>query len=746
MSQRALWRSFAGGEITPELLGRIDITKYQTGLATCLNAVVLPHGPAARRPGFGFVQRARDSAHKVRLIPFAFSATQTVIIEFGYQYARFHINGQTLLESNIAVSAITGNQVTATAHGYSVGDGVYMGGRFLIVSQVVDANNFKVTDLWGAVVTPTGTTVARVYTIATPYVDTDLFDIHYVQKNDVLTLVHPSYPAQELRRLGAASWSLVAVSFTAPAAPGSPPSPVVTNPTVGKPVQQSYVYTYIGSDGVTESLPSPAGTDNNDLTIQGNFNTITLPAVTGATRYRVYKLRGGIYGYIGQTTGTSVVDDNILPDTTRAPPNGIYTLNDATGNYPAAVTYYEQRRWFAGTNNNPQNIWATRNATDNNLTNSFPSEDDDGILFRIASRQQNAIRHLIPLADLIALTVGGEFRIFAENAPSITPTSLTIKPQGYSGASNVQPIGTNNSVLYVQAQGSRVRELAYNWQSQAYTSIDISIMSPHLFNSYTMVEMAYVRAPIPQVWLVRSDGVLLCMTYVPEQQVYGWTQHTAGGGGVFESVAVVSEGFEDVLYAVVRRTINGQSVRYIERLHTRIFSAQADAFYTDSALTYNGASTTTISGLYHLEGQTVQVYANGAVFPTATVTGGSITLQAAATEVTIGLQYVTQLQTLPILVVGDPTFGEGLRKNVNKVRIRVNQSNLIKAGPSFSKLTAYPARSVTDNYGSPPALRTAELGFAVTPGWGSDGALCIQQDDPVPLTVLSVVLDYAFGG
>lgn len=741
---KLLWRSFAGGEITPELYGRLDITKFQTGLALCLNAEVLPHGPATRRPGFQFVNRAKDSSHAVRVIPFAFSATQTVVLEFGHQYIRFHINGATLLESNLAVTAIAGSQVTATAHGYSVGDWVYMG-RFLVVASVVDANNFTVTDLWGATVTPTGATVARVYTLASSYLSTDLFDLHFAQSSDVLTITHPSYPATELRRLGATNWQLASVTFSAPTAPSAP----TVTPTVavaGNPTPQSYVRTYIAADGVTESLPSPATGTSNDLSLAGNLNTISWTTVAGATRYNVYKQRGGLYGYIGQTTGTSIIDNNILPDTTKTPPQSIYTLNTGANEYPSAVTYFEQRRWFAGTGNNPQNVYATRNGTEANLTSSFPSEDDDGMVFRIASRQQNAIRHLLPLGDLIALTVGGEFRIFADNAPAITPTTLSVKPQGYSGASNAQPALTNTSILYVQAQGSRVRELAYNWQAQSFTSIDISIMAPHLFNGYTVVDMAFVRAPVPSLWAVRSDGVLLGMTYVPEQQVYGWHQHTAGGGGAFESVCVVSEGLEDALYAVVRRTINGQSVRYIERMKSRVFTAQADAPFVDSMLTYSGSPTTTITGLYHLEGQPVQVLADGAVVLGLTVANGSITLPTAASKVQIGLQYVTQLQTLPLAMMGDPSGGQGTTKNVNAVAIRATQTNLLSAGPSFSKLTGFPPRSVSDPYGSAPALKTGEFRFAISPSWNSDGQVCIQQDQPLPLTVLSICPDVATGG
>src|SRR5205085_3293202 len=178
---------------------------------------------------------------------------------------------------------------------------------------------------------------------------------------------------------------------------------------------------------------------------------------------------------------------------------------------------------FAGTDLKPQSIFATRNGTESNLNSSVPSQADDGLEFRVAAQQQNRIRHLVPLSDLMALTAGAEFRIFADGEPAITPTSLTVKPMGYSGASNVQPVVTSGSILYVQAQGSRVRELAYGGEAGAgsYRSIDMTIMAPHLFNGYTISDLAYGRSPDQLCWAVRSDGTLLGMTYVPEQQVYG---------------------------------------------------------------------------------------------------------------------------------------------------------------------------------------------------------------------------------
>lgn len=740
---KTLHRSFAGGEITPEMLGRLDTSKYQTGLDTCRNFTILPHGPASRRPGFRYVAEVKDSTQAVRLIPFAFSADQTAVLEFSDEAVRFHIGGQQLLETALAVVSIAGSTVTVTAHGWSTGDDVFIGTRYHRIT-VTGVNTFTTADRWGNATTASGATAARVYTVASPYQAADLFGVHYTQDSDVLTLVETGYAARELRRVGATNWQFSTISF-APTL--SAPTGVSVTPTVGTAGNQnpqSYCVTVIGSDGVTESLASSIVSTSNNLTVSGNYNTIQCTSTSGL-RYNFYKKRGGAFGYIGQTVATgatvSIVDDNVLADTSKTPPENIYTLNTGAGEYPGAVTYYEQRRWFAGTVNEPQTVWATRNGTEANLTSSVPSQDDDGLEFRIKARQQNAIQHLVPLADMIALTIGAEFRIFADNAPNITPTSLSTKPQGYSGSSNVQPALTSGSILYVQAQGSRIREMAYNWQSNAYTSIDISIMAPHLFNNYSVVDLAYCRAPVPSLWVVRSDGVLLGLTYVPEQQVYGWHQHDTDGA--FESVCVVTEGLEDVLYAVVKRTVDGRDVRYIERLETRLFVDQADAFFVDCGATYSGAATDTISGLYHLEGEVVSILADGAVHPTRTVVDGAITLDADYEQVHIGLPYTADLKTLPLAFEGAPAGGQGMQKNVSTVAIRVYRSSTVRAGPTFDDLVEYPARAVTDPYGSPPALKTEELEFDVQPGWNSDGAVCVRQEDPLPLTVLSMALDVA---
>lgn len=829
MSIKHLLRSFAGGELAPELAGRIDLSKYQTGLSLCRNMLVLPHGPVTRRPGFEFVNAAKDSTQPVRLIPFSFSADQTAVLEFGHQYVRFHIDGGTLLETAKAIAIIVDDVVQINGHGFSVGDWLYIGSRFLRVATVPEANLFTVEDLLGNPVTPTGTTAARVYTLASPFDGADVFGIKFTQSADVLTLAHKSYATRELVRNSAINWAFRTVSFAPTISP--PPSVSISLDTSGGTTNgQTYYYqvTTVAADGVTESLVSSTVSGFNNLANAGNKNTITWTGVSGADRYNVYKRRGGTFGYVGQArpapgtpvainninrtlgsktanvttvsahgastgnfmlvdgtgipsfdglwqitvtgantftyqtkkastvtieqsvTGTvaistlSFVDDNILPDTTQTPPEDIILLNSEAGDYPGTATYYEQRRWFAGTDLKPQVVWATRTGTEVNLTSSLPARDADGMEFRVASSQYNQIRHLVPLSDLIAFTAGGEYRIGAEGAAAITPTNITIKPQGYSGASDTQPVVTSNSILYVQAQGSRVREISYNWESNAYRSVDMSIMAPHRFNGFSIAQLAYSRAPDQLLWAVRGDGVLLGMTYVPDQQVYGWHAHDTDG--VFESVCVVAEGDGDVLYAVVRRTINGTDLRYVERLRTRLFTEQADAFFVDSGLTHSGTPVSAISGLSHLEGKTVAILADGAVHPPRVVTNGQVALDGSYRTVHVGLPFTSDVRTLPLAIDAAQAAGQGTVKNVNRVLFRVAQSSEMQAGPSFAQLRAYAARQVADPYGSAPGLRDGEVELSIDPSWGADGAVCVRQDLPLPLTLLSMTLEIQTGG
>lgn len=685
---RTLSRSFARGEISPELFGRVDLPQYQTGLATCLNFVTLPHGPAQNRAGFGFVRETKNSAKRSRLFPFSFNTEQTFALEFGDQYIRFHTMGATLVSGGVP------------------------------------------------------------YEVATPYLEADLFDLHYVQSADVLTIVHPGYAPRELRRLGALSWSLTTISFVPTMA--TPTGVTATSSGAGTSTTYYYVVTALAQDTLEESLASAVASCVNDLNIANAINAVAWTLVPGAVRYNVYKLDNGLYGYIGQSGSSGFTDNNITADISQTPPT---TTNPFTGasNYPAAVSYFEQRRWFAGSRNKPQNVWATRSGTESNLAASIPTKDDDAIAFRIAAREVNTVRHIVPLANLVLLTASAEWRVSPANSDVLTPATVSPRPQSYVGANNAQPAVVNNNLLYAAARGGHIRELSYNWQANGYITADVSILAPHLFDYRTIRDMAFSRAPHPILWCVSSSGELLGLTYVPEQQVQGWHRHSTKGGQ-FESVCTVTEGDEDVLYTIVQRTINGAQVRYVERLHTRMMATEADAFFVDSGLTYEGAPATVFSNLGHLEGETVSILANGAVMPPKVVVGGSVTIEHASSKVHIGLPITADLVTLP-LAFDAQAAGQGRVKNVNYVWLRLNESSGVFAGPAFDKLEAtnpdkltQVKQRTTEPYGSPPRWISGEFKHMVKAAWTEGGQVFVRQADPLPVTLVSMTIEAAIGG
>lgn len=675
-------RSFGGGEVTPEFWGRIDDAKYQTGLATCRNFIVQPHGPVSNRPGTEFVREVKDSTKKVRLIPFVYNNDQTMVLEFGAGYIRFHTQGGTLMSGS----------------------------------------------------TP--------YEVTTPFAELDLFDVHYVQSADVLTLVHPNYRPRELRRLGATNWVMSTITFASTLSPpGSVSATAHAGATPGTPTTWEYVVTAIGENGLDESTYSSTASCSNNLFDDGAYNTIAWSAVTGAIRYNVYKLSNGLYGFIGQTAATSFNDTNIAADVAATPPE-IVDPFQGTNNYPGAVSYFEQRRCFGGTNNQPQTLWMTKSGTESNLNYSIPTRDDDSIQFRVAAREANQIRHIVPLTNLILLTAAAEWRVTSVNSDAITPSTVSVRPQSYIGANKVQPQIVNNNLIFCSARGGHLRELAYNWQASGYITGDLSLRAPHLFDGYDVVDMAYSKSPLPIVWGVSSSGRLLGLTYVPEQQIGAWHWHDTVDGS-FESCAVVAEGQEDVLYVVVKRTINGATKRYVERMRPKLYTDPKDAFYVDCGDTYDGVPTSTITGLNWLEGKTVNLLVDGAVHPQRTVSGGQVVLDYPASKVQVGLPINADIQTLP-LAFETLGYGQGRRKNVNKVWLRVYKSSGIFVGPNVDNLTEAKQRTV-EPYGTPPTYKSEEVEIVVQPDWTDGGQVYVRQRDPLPLTIVSMTLLVAIG-
>jgi hypothetical protein len=265
-------RSFAGGEISPSIYGRVDQAKYSTGARTLRNFIVGRHGAAISRAGTEFVAYTKHRLKTARLIPFVFSSDQTYVIELGDQYMRLHKNGAQIRRTAVAISAITQDvaaKVTTSApHGASTGDEVYISGvvgmtevngrNFLV--NVLNATEFTITNIvGGAPINSTGFaayvsggTSARVFEMATPYVEADIRTLEFVQSADVITIVHKNYAPRNLSRLGETNWTLDVISFAT-----SIGRPNGGSAVAGGAGANSYRYrvTAVNSETGEESLP-----------------------------------------------------------------------------------------------------------------------------------------------------------------------------------------------------------------------------------------------------------------------------------------------------------------------------------------------------------------------------------------------------------------------------------------------------------------------------------------------------------
>ena len=414
-------------------------------------------------------------------------------------------------------------------------------------------------------------------------------------------------------------------------------------------------------------------------------------------------------------------------------------------NRPSCVSFFEQRLVFANTNNNPQTLWFS-NAGDYE-TFTTGTNADDAMIYTIASNQVNAIQYLKAVRTLVVGTSGGEFTVSADGTDaSITPTNVTIKRQSSFGSAGVDAIPAGNAVLFLQKAKRKIRELAYNFDSDGYVAPDLTILNDTVTKS-GVNQMIFQQEPDSIIWCVRDDGVLAGLTYQRSENVVAWHRHIFGGSfgsgdAVCESAASISGALtEDELWVIVKRTINGATKRYVECFSDFDFdeTTATDFKFLDSHLNYSGSATTTLSGLSHLEGQTVSILADGSVHANKTVSSGAITLDRSVTKACVGLAYDSVLQTMRIEGGAAEGTSQGKTKRISKVVLRLFETVGVKVGPSLTQLETVPFRTTSSNLSVPvDTLRAGDKEIEFRDDYNSDGFIFIKQDQPLPCSVLAI--------
>lgn len=567
------------------------------------------------------------------------------------------------------------------------------------------------------------------YEVATPYAEVDLFNLSFAQSADVLYIAHPSYAPRKLQRLGATSWTLTTISFL--------DGPYLI------PNSSATTFTSTAATGAT---------------------TLTASAATFAASDvgRLVRLKSGTnwgWGTITAFTSTTVVSVTwtTTVGTTATTTWRLGVMGTANG-YPSTVTFHEDRLVWGGYAQYPQRLDGSNSSDYENMS---PSGIDgvivasNAISFSLNSNTVNSIRWMMSEErGLLVGTAGGEWIVRSSSLQeAISPTNVQAKQSTQFGSNAVQAIKVGKATIFVQRSGKKVRELAYVFTVDGFQAPDISLLSEHLLNP-AVTQLAVQYTPQQIIWAVRSDGSLIGCTYERDQEVVGWHDHTIGGyynsgktlPAKVESVACIpnSDGSRDEVWMVVNRNINGVNKRYVEYMSKLWESGDVidDGVFVDSSALYSGASTTTISGLGYLEGQTVSVLANGAVHPDVVVTAGVITLSYAVTKAQVGLGYNSDGKTMRIEAGAADGTAQGKYKRIHRVIFRLFQSVglNVQANGNGQYMIPEPFRSSADPMDHSVSLFTGDKRWAWEGGYETEGQVFWRQNQPLPSNILSITV------
>nr|WP_240504844.1 hypothetical protein [Serratia liquefaciens] len=554
------------------------------------------------------------------------------------------------------------------------------------------------------------------YEIASPFNADMLPAVNYVQGADTMFLVHESVKPHRLQRRGQLDWVLEPCPFEV-----EPFDEVRDTP---QKWCKPSVKEYVGSE-ITLTLSDEEPPSEGDGTLTGDGW-----AAEDVGSY--VRINSGLVLIKSVTDSQKAVGTirTILTATQAASP-GAWTREDTVWNdefgYPGAVTLYQQRLVFAGSVRYPQSIWFSETGV--YLSFELGTDDDKAISFTVSSDQLNPIVHLAQMNTLIALTYGGEFTITAGNNAAITPTNISVKNPSPYGCNNIRPVRVGTEIMFMQRANRKLYAVAYDPDSfVSYSANDMTVLSEHITAS-GVVDMAYQQQPDAFIWLVRNDGTIATMAIDRPQDVVGWSRQVTEGA--FESVATIPSENNDVIYALVRREVNGQTVRYVE-----LFDSSLN---TDAAVTGTSEAGATVwSGFSHLEGRAVDVVADGSVMPQQVVSGGQITLTRKAYRIEAGLHYETTIQTLTPEIGTSEGTTQNTRKRTSEVTLRFLETTGAECNGQVIPFRNFGPKILNQ----PAPLFTGDHNWGKL-GWerGED-TLTIQQRQPLPFHLLAIIITF----
>jgi len=495
------------------------------------------------------------------------------------------------------------------------------------------------------------------------------------------------------------------------------------------------------ASGWEDAMPPYKGNDNRNAATNSTeeFNDASYRAILTASGDAAEECR--VYFWTDATDHIGVVKITAVASATSATATVLTTLGSTNAthkwsegcwsNYrgwPRTVAFFEDRLTFGGNASQPDTIWASVTADYENMLEG--ADDDDALLFTLSSRMVNVIEWLIGKDKILIGTSGAEWTLSGSSDEPLTPSNVKAEQHSTYGSADLQVTQVSESILFFQRGAEKMRELAYNWELDSYVAPDMTILSPDITGD-GITDTAFQQTPNPIFWCIKENGDIAIFVYERKELITSWARFITDDD--FESVAAINEDPEDEVWVSVKRTIGGTDKRYIEYFSTMDWGSDpCDAFYVDSGITYDSTATTTITGLGHLEGETVSVLGDGAVLGDEVVSGSQITIDSSCSTVQAGLPYEVQLKTMPLSWIASGMTIQGRIKRINEVIASYYDSGDFYIGRDVDnkELVSITGVDTSDQIKTFPA------------GYDRPGYVFVYQQSPEPLTLIALMVEF----
>lgn len=753
--------AFTTGEVSPDVSSRFDLEQYKSALLEAENVVIRPYGAVAKRQGSQYVGQVKYSDKPTRLFEFTTNTNNSFMLEFGHLYIRVWRNGE---YTNLEINTPFEDEIINDLNIIQSGDVMFIcSGKYPIqtLSRYSDTDwrmsTYKLTEQPydeintdnGHTLTVNGDTITSTKDLFTQDMVGSVAQIAYY-----IEAVHTTQSGEAVEK----KYGVGRFSKREKAVYNNIDYNVERFST---DVELSWKFTTHGTWEGTVKLQI----SNNDgqtwkdyraYTSNKDYNVTDSGKIEAGARLKyISDIKSGSvncdlsilpfmqYGVVEVVSveNSKTAKVNILNGIKEGEPSHQWKLgswNRGNG-YPKLCTFYQDRFVVAATNKKPNYIWMSR-------TGDYPNfgvekvegtiTDDSAITLPVINRKMCEIRHLVPANDLIILTSGNEWIVSGDK--TITPTNCNLKTQTQRGALSCEPQFIGNRCVFVQERGGTVRDMGYSYESDNYTGQDLTLFVKTRVRGYLTITSAYAQNPDSIIYYIRNDGEINCLTYIPEQKVYGWSHFVTNGKYLYcESV---SEGEQDSIYILVERTLQGKKVKCIERM-VPLYSDDVNVFL-DCYVEFKSSNAIDSINIPHLSGQTVQVVIDDNQQQDVVVPDdGLLQLNVSGSHIKIGLPFTSKIRVPSVeMQMQDGTL-QGRVATVSRVVLRMYKSFGGKVGHTFDRMddiTLPPNELFT---GDKPVI-LPKMGV----NYSTDTSICIKHSDPFPFNLLSITRIVEIGG